>query len=82
MKIEHKDTRILRECLARLHRMIPVPHIQKYIDQQMRAYAASVAEYCEHVELAEIKQQEDNKVLCGCLDCGKRFIKEKGKIND
>jgi len=70
MKVEQKHARILRECLARVHKVSP-PHIQLAITKSMSEYAKAICEYCEHVEEVVV----DGKFAC--LDCCERRTEEE-----
>ena len=78
MKVKHKDARILREALARIHSQFPHPMLQKYIESRLREYATQVQDYCDHHDKGLI-EEKDGKLLMGCLDCGMRSIQPKPK---
>lgn len=70
---KHRDVRILRECLAGLHRKAP-PMLQKKIHDTLLEFAESIKSYC----LCEEKSYVENEKRYACLNCGRRHRRVEG----
>jgi hypothetical protein len=66
--VQQNHARILRETLGRVHKLGP-PEVQKYIFNQLAAYAKAIGPYCTCPE-KWLNPDTDELI---CVDCGKRF---------
>lgn len=64
MKVEQSHARILRECVAKIHRYLP-PNLQPITMGALTNYAIAIKEICDHPE--EGYAPEKKKFVC--LDC-------------